>query len=470
MKKLISVLFALFLPTMVAAQSTVPVSQEFQAVRFVPTIRPASPLHGYAYFDQSTNLFYIYDTNGWTAVGSGGGGCAGDCSVDNLLFPSPSTSTTGGIYKGTRTAAHRILHTYWDQNVNTADTNVFLGLRAGNFTMAYVDGNHNAASNTGIGTDALAACTSCGTNVALGANAAPALTTGFQNIFIGVNAGQFVTTGSSNTLIGKDADFVSGATAITGVTAIGIGACRDNTAAQCTAVGDHAAGQNTTGSVVVAIGPNAVGTNKTGGSLVGIGDGALGGGAAPNNGQSYSVAVGSGAMTLATTGAGQNVAMGFNSGFAFTTDDNMTLIGFQSDRSGVTPLTGSTAIGAGAKVDESNKAVIGTSAQTKFKFFGTTITSGTAFTVANVGANSCGTTAATVTGGNDNGGEFVVGATSGTQCRIAFTVAAPTRRYCTANDGTTTVAVRVTYVDSTHTDLIGTFTAADHLVFNCTTN
>ncbi|MEY4762543.1 MAG: hypothetical protein RLZZ200_2399, partial [Pseudomonadota bacterium] len=54
---------------------------------------------------------------------------------------------------------------------------------------------------------------------------------------------------------------------------------------------------------------------------------------------------------------------------------------------------------------------------------GTVITAGAGMAVANVGANSCGTTAATIAG-NNNVGEVTVGATAGTQCRITLTVAA----------------------------------------------
>lgn len=96
----------------------------------------------------------------------------------------------------------------------------------------------------------------------------------------------------------------------------------------------------------------------------------------------------------------------------------------------------------------------------------TYVTSGSGLGVANVGANSCGTSAATIAGGN-NAFVITVGATSGTQCRVAFTFAAATEWDCAANDDTTTVAVRVTPVDTTHTDFIGTFTAGDKVSGIC---
>lgn len=92
--------------------------------------------------------------------------------------------------------------------------------------------------------------------------------------------------------------------------------------------------------------------------------------------------------------------------------------------------------------------------------------SGGGMTVANVGANSCGTTAATITG-NNNAGFVTVGATSGTQCRIRFNTPAATAYDCTANEQTQTIAVRVTPVDTQHVDLIGSFGAADKIGYTC---
>lgn len=97
------------------------------------------------------------------------------------------------------------------------------------------------------------------------------------------------------------------------------------------------------------------------------------------------------------------------------------------------------------------------------------VTAGAAPSVANVGANSCGTTAATIAG-NNNAGEITVGTVAGTQCRVTFTIAAPTRRVCTVTDATTTIATRATYVDSTHTDFLGAFVAGDIVAYHCFAN
>lgn len=94
------------------------------------------------------------------------------------------------------------------------------------------------------------------------------------------------------------------------------------------------------------------------------------------------------------------------------------------------------------------------------------VSAGTGLAVANVGANSCGTSAASIAGGN-NAFVITVGATAGTQCRVAFTVAAATEWDCTVTDSTTTIATRATPVDTTHTDFLGAFVAADKVTGVC---
>lgn len=91
---------------------------------------------------------------------------------------------------------------------------------------------------------------------------------------------------------------------------------------------------------------------------------------------------------------------------------------------------------------------------------------GTGTSVANVGANSCGTTAATIAG-NQVSGVITVGTVAGTQCRVTFTTAAPVARECTVTDSTTTIATRSTYIDTTNTDFLGAFVAGDLITFNC---
>lgn len=97
------------------------------------------------------------------------------------------------------------------------------------------------------------------------------------------------------------------------------------------------------------------------------------------------------------------------------------------------------------------------------------VSRGTAPTVANVAANSCGTTAATVNAtSTSNAGEITVGATSGTQCRLTFAAAAPNAWACSATNNTTAALARGVRVDTTHADLMGAFVAGDVISYQCT--
>ena len=97
----------------------------------------------------------------------------------------------------------------------------------------------------------------------------------------------------------------------------------------------------------------------------------------------------------------------------------------------------------------------------------TWVSGGSGLAVNNVGANSCGTTAATIAGGN-NAFVITVGATSGTQCRVTFTVTATTEWDCSmTGQGATLVAPKATPVDTTHTDFFGTFGAGDTFTAVC---
>lgn len=122
----------------------------------------------------------------------------------------------------------------------------------------------------------------------------------------------------------------------------------------------------------------------------------------------------------------------------------------------------------------SNLGYIDVTTADKWKFMNSSntnnfmLSSATPTSIGNVGANSCGTTAATLsTNSTNTAGEFVVGATSGTQCRLTFSVAATNAWQCTANDETTTIALRVTSVSTTTTDFLGAFTAGDKVSYIC---
>ena len=86
-------------------------------------------------------------------------------------------------------------------------------------------------------------------------------------------------------------------------------------------------------------------------------------------------------------------------------------------------------------------------------------------TVGNVGANSCGTTAATIAG-TDTSGKVVVGATAGSQCRVTFSAAWTNAPACVVTNETTGNLVRAAST-TTRVDLTGTFVAGDSLAYAC---
>lgn len=377
MKKLLLLLVVLFAATNARAQTEIK-----GYVRFVPTVRPTSPLLGTTYFDQSTNLYYVYDTNGWTAVGSGsatdatvtftdittnnsstskhgflkkldnnsahfmdGTGAwsspsgsdactASNCSVTNLLLPaSPTTSTTGILYKGTATAAHRFIHNFWDQNGSSdGDLNTFVGLGSGNFTMAYVDPQHSADRNTTLGTSTLAACTDCSSNVMIGAEAGKALTVGYQNVIIGDKAGQFLTGGEGNTIIGKDALFTATGT-LNDNTGVGVGVLQALTSGTNTAIGNHAAHALTTGSANTAIGNLAMAGNRTGDGNTALGENTMGANSANLN-PAAGTAIGFQALANVNSTSFLMTALGYDGCFDCAGDTDSIYIGYFATRSG----------------------------------------------------------------------------------------------------------------------------------------
>ena len=92
---------------------------------------------------------------------------------------------------------------------------------------------------------------------------------------------------------------------------------------------------------------------------------------------------------------------------------------------------------------------------------------GTAPTVANTSANSCGTTTATIAG-TDSAGKVTIGATSGTSCTITFGTAYTNAPACWANDETTQMVTKA--ITTTTTLIVSStlFTAGDVVSFGCT--
>ena len=140
-------------------------------------------------------------------------------TTDNLKLTATDTAQLGVIMKGANRFIHDFSHPYGDSAV-PAGFNVFLGDRAGNFTMgstatSTAHGSYNVGIglksllaneigyyNVGIGSQALIANTSGNSNMAIGRNTLLANTTGSQNTALGSNAGLRNISGDNNIYLG----------------------------------------------------------------------------------------------------------------------------------------------------------------------------------------------------------------------------------------------------------------------------
>ena len=107
-----------------------------------------------------------------------------------------ATGNVGMIYLGGAGGAGgtRFMHNYTETSMGiTAGSNVFLGLGAGNLTIA-----NNLDDNTGIGYQSLMSLTTGGSNTAIGDQSLTKLTTGTCNCAFGDDALEKLTTGSWN--------------------------------------------------------------------------------------------------------------------------------------------------------------------------------------------------------------------------------------------------------------------------------
>lgn len=308
--------------------------------------------------------------------------------------------------------------------------NVCLGYKACNAFTAASTGGANVVMGFGAGLVMNGDYPLATANTIIGYGAGELLTTGDHNTFIGADAGIATTTGHDQVYIGSHTGGkCSGSTNI----AIGTDAMNGSTTT-CTGVDNFAFGLQalfrlTSGTRNVALGGSSLFGVTTGGSNIAVGFDSLDG---------------------VTTG-GFNTALGVQTGNNLTTGSNNIVIG-----NGI----------ALSSASVSNTAIYGPTSIVSSTVNGSLILNSATPAVANVGADSCGTTAATIAG-NNNIGDVTVGATAGSQCRLTFTVTAPNGWNCSANDTTTAVLVRASPVDTTHADLLGTFTAGDVVSYQC---
>ncbi|MFH1360726.1 MAG: hypothetical protein ABIJ41_06785 [Candidatus Omnitrophota bacterium] len=292
-------------------------------------------------------ILYICENDGtgnakWTPAGGGGTGFWSRNNASGFLFPGtitdfigigtnnpqealevngniriPATSATGGaILQGTNLFMH-----------SAGNWNTFLGLNAGNLTLAGI-------ANTAVGSRALMNHTSGDNNTAIGASALENNTTGFSNTAIGSMSLRSNIDGDQNVAIGENA--LNSNTAGNANTAIGILTLQNNTTGGInTAVGAGALGSNTTGVNNVAVGSATIEDNTTG---------------------QFNTAVGSGALRQ-TTG-GNNVGIGFTAGEQNVSGADNVFVGHNAQPT-ANNLINAIAIGSQAQVGASNSMALG---------------------------------------------------------------------------------------------------------------
>jgi len=281
------------------------------------------------------------------------------------------TNSTNTVYLGKNAGS-----------LNQAAGNVFIGYEAAKNNDA---GDYNVA----VGFSAMYNCTGFGDhNVAVGANALFSAVNG-QSVFntaLGADVLTANTFGVSNTSTGYYSMHANTSGSFN--TANGEWALLANTSGGSnTAIGEYAAGfnrtgngnlalgsrsllGNQTGSVNIAIGGYALASSVANGYNIAVGDSALG---KYNDGSftDYNVGVGSKALLNNTIGF-YNTALGSSTLKTLTTGYSNTAIGFEANVS-ASNLFNTTALGSGAIATASNQIMLGNSAITVVRTYGTVI-------------------------------------------------------------------------------------------------
>lgn len=213
-----------------------------------------------------------------------------------------------------------------------------------------LNANTTGGGNSAFNQSSLLSNTTGGSNTAYGNASLPFNTTGSSNTAVGQNSLYSNTTASNNTAVGYQAAYTS--TTATGIVAVGWRTLYSNTGNNNTAVGANVAGvfnstlyANTTGTENAAFGTSAMVSNTTG---------------------SNNVAVGSRALVANTT-ASNNTAIGYLAGNTITTGTNNVCVG-QSSAGVLTTGSSNIFIGSGSHVASSasvsNEILIATGNQT----------------------------------------------------------------------------------------------------------
>ena len=199
--------------------------------------------------------------------------------------------------------------------------------------------NNSGNDNIAIGESSLTQNTTGNINVAVGTRALNGNQTGYGNSAIGYQTLEMNTTGSENTAIGQNS------------------LPSNTTGGQNTAVGSGALISNTIGSANVAIGLNSSYKNIDGAGNTAVGYGSL---FQNINGSSNATL---GENSLENNQGSQNTAIGNIAGSNQSNGNQNTFIGYNANTvQGANAINNATAIGANARVNQSNSLILGNNA------------------------------------------------------------------------------------------------------------
>jgi hypothetical protein len=360
----------------------------------------ASPAQGLLVYETDNNKgIWHYDGSSWVNSSSSGGG-GGSTSGWSLTGNSGLSASSNFIGTTDNTALVFKMNNKPSGIIDSVSANTSFGYQS--------LGNNTGIQNTAIGRDALKYNTGSentavgygaltynaagNSNTAMGKASLYTNTTGSQNTAVGYYSLYSNSTGSYNAAFGYNALYTNTAdkniafgtkalwlnTTGSENTAVGYGALMKNTtASNNTALGSNGLINNTTGASNTAVGQNSMFSNTTGNnnvsiggytlyvSTTGVGNSIVGFAALRfNTTGSFNSGAGRYALFNNTTG-NSNTAVGDSALLYNTSGFNNTAIGQNAGpASADSTLSNATAIGAGARVNASNKVRIGNASVT----------------------------------------------------------------------------------------------------------
>ncbi len=364
----------------------------------------AAPAKGLMVFDNDSNSFWFYNGSAWINIAANGGsgwaltGNSGTSLATDFIGTTDNQSllfkvnnkrfgffdTNGSIVIGNLAGSYN----YAYNNIAIGSKALFFNGSISNLvaigdSALYNNGTGalagDAVKNTAIGSKALFSNNTGSENTAIGYQTLYSNTNGDNNIAVGKEALRLNTTGSFNTAMGSNAlgKNISG----TSNAAFGYSASLNNTTGFSNiALGALALYANTTGYSNIAIGTNSLSKNNLSYQNISIGDSSLfnngAGNINPNGDGSYNVSIGYKTLFNNTSGY-YNVSVGNKASYNITTGVGNTALGAEALGQNITGntntavgagsgvsagnLDNTTAIGYNARVNTSNKVVIGNS-------------------------------------------------------------------------------------------------------------